>query len=359
MLTSVSSLPGSRPEKLTSRSGALGRREHEPVRRHAGGGAEQSVVGADLGDPVEFGLAVAEQHQPVGAGVGAVEDAEAVGRRLHLQQRPDLAVDDRERRKGLHHLGIGLMDQLAGQPSGPVEAEVAVLDEQRHLERRPLGQAEFALALVADDPQPRQPGVDAEPGDAHHVVVVPQQSRPLAHRVVEDGVLAGREQVFGPAVIRRRGERAVQMHDRIAAQCGRVLVGHAAAQPWDTLHRHPAGIGWSRSGRHHNRQRAIQLVAPLHRDRLAALGLDRRSRNRPVVAPDRRLGQVAVEAVRASANGHAQLAVLLGRDQPLRHQKGVSERGQRRGQCWGHALALPTFSRALLPARASKQGDGR
>src|SRR5436309_2747641 len=42
--------------------GALGRREHEPVRRHAGGGAEQPVVGADLGDLVEFGFTVAEQH---------------------------------------------------------------------------------------------------------------------------------------------------------------------------------------------------------------------------------------------------------------------------------------------------------
>jgi len=132
--------------------GALGRREHEPVRRHAPGGAEQPVVGADLGDPVEFGFTVAEQHQPVGAGVGAVEDAQAVGGRLHLQQRPDLAVDDREGRKGLHHLWVGLMDQLAGQPSGLVEAEVAVLDEQRHLERRPLGQAELALAPVPDDP---------------------------------------------------------------------------------------------------------------------------------------------------------------------------------------------------------------
>jgi hypothetical protein len=235
------------------------------------------------------------------------------------------------------------MHQLAGQPPGLIQAEVAVLNEQRHLRRRPLGQAELALALVADNPQPRQPSVDAEPSDAHHVVVVPQQCRPLAHRVVKDGILAGRGQVLGPAVIRRRGEPAVQMHDRVTGQRRRVPVRGAAAQARDTLHRHAAGIGRLRSSRHDNRQRAVRLVAPGHRDRLAGLGLDRRARDRPVVAPDRRLGQVTVEPVRASANGHTQPAVLLGRDQPPRHRKGVSERGQRRGQCWGHAPVLPTF----------------
>ena len=97
--------------------GALGRREHEAVRRHARRGAEQAVVGADLGDPLEIGLAVAEQHEPVGAGVGAVDHAEAVGGGLHVEHRPDLAVDGRERREGLHHVGVGLVHELAGQPA--------------------------------------------------------------------------------------------------------------------------------------------------------------------------------------------------------------------------------------------------
>jgi hypothetical protein len=56
-------------------------------------------------------------------------------------------------------------------------------------------------------------------------------------------------------------------------------------------------IGRHRSSRHGNRQRAVELVTPLHRDRLAALGLDRRARDHPVVAPDRRLGQVTVKSV--------------------------------------------------------------
>src|SRR6185437_16280045 len=100
-----------------------------------------------------------------GAGVGAVEDAEAVGDRLYIQPRPDLAVDDREGGKCFHHLRVGLMDQLAGQPPGVVEVEVAVLDEQRHLERWPLRQGEFTLTMVTDNPEARQPGVDAELGD--------------------------------------------------------------------------------------------------------------------------------------------------------------------------------------------------
>ena len=82
VLSSVSSLPGSRSEKSTSRSA----RSAEASTRPSGGtrdrGAEQAVVGADLRDPVELRLAVAEQDEPVGAGVGAVDHAEAVGGRL-------------------------------------------------------------------------------------------------------------------------------------------------------------------------------------------------------------------------------------------------------------------------------------
>ena len=225
MLSSVSSLPGSRSEKSTSRSARSAEASTSPSAGTGDGAAEQPVVGADLGDPIELGLAVAQQHEPVGAGVGAVEHAEAVGRRLHVEHRPDLAVHDRERREGLHHLRVGLVDEPAGQPPLLVDVEVAVLDQQRHLERRPLGQAELALALVADDPQPREPGVDVELGDAHDVVVVPEQRRALVHRVVEDGVWPGSEEVLGPAVVRGGREPAVQVHDGVARsarpRCGR------------------------------------------------------------------------------------------------------------------------------------------
>jgi hypothetical protein len=50
---------------------------------------------------------------------------------------------------------------------------------------------------------------------------------------------------------------------------------------------------------------------------VAALGLDRRARERPVVAPDARLGQVAMKAVRASPDPHRQTIVVVAREQAL------------------------------------------
>ena len=73
-----------------------------------------------------------------------------------------------------------------------------------------------------------------------------------------------------------------------------------------------------------------------------------------------RLGQVAMEAVRASANGHAQPAVLPSRHQPLRHREGVGEMGPAvrpaLGSCPG-----PTHHWALfcLPVRAAIKGAGQ
>ena len=93
------------------------------------------------------------------------------------------------------------MDQPAGQPPLLVEVEVPVLDQQRHFERRALGETEFALTLVADDPEPGEPGIDVELGDAHDVIVVPEQRRALIVRVVEERRLAGSEEVLGPAVV--------------------------------------------------------------------------------------------------------------------------------------------------------------
>ena len=145
------------------------------------------MVGADLGDSVELGRTVAEEDQAVGAGIGTVDHAKAVGARLHVEYWPDLAVDHRERREGLHHLRIRLVEQTACQSPLIVEDEVAVLDQQRHLERRPFGQTELALTIVADDPQPGQAGIDVQLGNAHDMVVVPEQRRPLVHWVVEDG----------------------------------------------------------------------------------------------------------------------------------------------------------------------------
>jgi hypothetical protein len=219
--------------------GPLGGGEHEPVGGDGNGRGQQAAVGADLGDPVEFGSAVAQQDEPEGAGVGSVEHAQPVGRGLCIVDRPHLAVDYGERREGLNRPRVGLVDQLAGEPAAGGLPEVAVLHQQRHLKRRPLRQAELTLALVADDPQAGQSRVHRQPGHPHDVVVVPQQRRPLDHRVVADRVLAGGEDVLGPPVGRGGGHRAVQMHDRIAGQRRGVRVGGAAAQARQALDGNP------------------------------------------------------------------------------------------------------------------------
>jgi hypothetical protein len=82
-----------------------------------------------------------------------------------------------------------------------VDVEVAVLNQQRHFEWRSFRQPEVALPVVAHDPESREPRVDVELGDAHDVVVVPEERRALFHWVVEDGGLARGEDVLGPAVV--------------------------------------------------------------------------------------------------------------------------------------------------------------
>jgi hypothetical protein len=48
-------------------------------------------------------------------------------------------------------------------------------------------------------------------------------------------VLAGGEEVLGPAVGGGGGHRAVQVDDGVAAQCGGVRVGYPAAKPESTV----------------------------------------------------------------------------------------------------------------------------
>src|SRR3989454_6096630 len=69
------------------------------------------------------------------------------------------------------------------------------------------------------------------------MIVVPEERRALVHRVVEDGGLAGGEQVLGPAVVGGWRETAVQVHDRVAGQAGCVAVRLAAAPARETLPR--------------------------------------------------------------------------------------------------------------------------
>ena len=78
----------------------------------------------------------------------------------------------------------------------------------------------------------------------------------------------------------------MQVHDRVPGKRGRLPVGRAATKSRQALHRHAAGVGRLWRDSDDDRKRGVELVAPLDRHRLPALDLDRRTRHRPVVAPD-------------------------------------------------------------------------
>jgi hypothetical protein len=99
-------------------------------------------------------------------------------------------------------------------------------------------------------------------------------------------------------------------------QLGRVAVRLARTQARKALHGHAVRVHCLRGNSHGDGEGALQLVAPLDRDRLPALGLDRRAWNRPFEAPDARSGEVAVEPVVAGTHAHGQPAVMLRGEQP-------------------------------------------
>ena len=92
------------------------------------------------------------------------------------------------------------MEEVAGQAAVSIEVEVAILDQERHLERRTFRQRKLALAIVADDPQAGEAGVNAQAGHAHDVVVIPEQGRPLVAGVGVERPLSGRHEILGPAI---------------------------------------------------------------------------------------------------------------------------------------------------------------
>ena len=108
----------------------------------------------------------------------------------------------------------------------------------------------------------------------------------------------------------------MQVDDRVTRQAGRVALRLAPAQARKALHWHAVRVGRLRGNRVGDRERALELVPPLDSDRLPALGLDRRARNRTLEPPDARCGEVAVEPVFAGTHAHGQPAAMLRGDQP-------------------------------------------
>ena len=168
--------------------------------------------------------------------------AEAVRRRLDVEVRPDRAVDRGEGAEALHHLRIGLVQEIARQAAVVVGVEVAVAQQERQLVRRPFGQLELSLALVAHDPETRETGVDVEARHAHHVVVVPEHRRTLVVRIRVERRLAGGGDVLRPAVARwpascRRGggrpssPTARRLPRRARRRCGPAGTAPALRRP--------------------------------------------------------------------------------------------------------------------------------
>jgi hypothetical protein len=127
--------------------------------------------------------------------------------------------------------GIFVADRPAGEDLKRVEVEVNRVGVAGQVDQLP------DLVLAEHRKERRRVlevgGDDAVAGD---VIVVPEERPALVHRVVKDGALTGREQVLGPAVVRRGREPAVKVHDRVAGQSGCVAVRLAATQTGKALH---------------------------------------------------------------------------------------------------------------------------
>ena len=145
----------------------------------------------------------------------------------------------------------------------------------------------------------------------------------------------------------------MQVHDRVPDERGRLFVGRAAAKSRHALHRHAVGVGRLGGDRDDDRQPVVELVAPLNRHGLPRSASIVGPGTRPVVAPDRGLGQVAMKAMRPAPDTHDQPAAALARDQAPRHRQGVDERHQRCAQRAGHFTGVDPRPGSFSPSYRS------
>ena len=164
------------------------------------------------------------------------------------------------------------------------------------------------------------------------MVVVPEQRRTLIHWVVEDRGLTGGKEVLSPPVVNGWGQATMQVHDRVAGQRCCVPVCGSTAESGHALHRNASRVCVRWGTGHHERVGALELVSPLHGDRVSPLGLDCRAGDDPLVAPNLRYRHVAVEAVLSHPHAHNETAVMLLRDQALRQRQSIDERRELRNQ---------------------------
>jgi hypothetical protein len=151
------------------------------------------------------------QLELVEAGVRAVEQPEAILAVLHPQERKRRAVDkDHVTERALAHGQTGI---LLGVKQRPVRIEQAVLEDQRHLERRPLGQAKTEFDLVADQEEAGEPHPHVAAPGVDRMVVIPKRRGAVVARINMRERGAGLDQAkrvaveLGRRVASRRGDR--------------------------------------------------------------------------------------------------------------------------------------------------------
>ena len=323
--------------KVDDQIGALGRRKCETIGWQVHGLPKQATIGAKLLDEVMHRRsALIEQHEAVDARVGAIEDAEAVLSRFDRQIRPDGAVDEREGTEKLHRAIFDLVQQAAGERAIGCGLQVAVLDQQGDLVGAG-GQVQRGFLGIADEVQPGQTGIDVEAGDAHGMVVIPQQGRLLVVGVVARGDLAGQRGVLGPAIAYGSRATAMQMHHRPGLKTCHGRIGRPAAAAGLILR-----LVWGRDGGDGIGLVRGERVDPFNLHMLSSPDLNDGPWQGALVGPHLAGRQFRVQLELRGTHLHAQgipLIVHLLWMQGGGNPQTILELGQRR--CWLCHAAMP------------------
>ncbi|RPK33632.1 hypothetical protein EES39_35755 [Streptomyces sp. ADI92-24] len=268
---------------------------------------QQTAVAADLPDDARDRVVlVVDQHQIVDPGVGGVDEPEAVPGVIHVQIRPDTAVDrgvrtQERQRDRLSRLRVGLDDlgrlvqQPAVEPAVLVGVQIAVREDQRQLPvaRR---QPERVLLVVPDQIGADETGVHVPPGDVHGVVVVPPLGRLMVVRILRQLRVAEADRVVRPAVVPAARLRAVQMGHRPGGQRRDIRVRLDAVPSGPVVRRRLTRLHRAHlHGGDRVRAPLGDAVGPGDPDPLPAPHLDRGTGHRAVVAPHRGRRQLCVQ----------------------------------------------------------------
>ena len=211
------------------------------------------------------------------------------------------------------------MQESPGESAIGVGIEVAILQQQGKFVR-PGWQTERILLVVADDVQPGETTIDVEAGDAHRVVVVPQQRRSLVVLVAEEERLPREDAILGPAVVDGGDAAPMHMNDRPQRDAPQHVADPASTASWPILRdlvRWGAFVGIRRRDRRHG-MGSVRWdgVDPFDLDPLAAPHLDGWAREVALVGPDIGQWQLRVQPHLCGPHADTQGPVCAGTASP-------------------------------------------